>query len=139
MTELFLKLDDIIRSLSLHYEEGIPPLSDERVKSYCAKHELTIYDFCQLFARRVASQYLSGILDFTTADVAMNSIENYVLGTYEVTLPSFAYDVYLAFDQGEYRHKGDADTVDSAEKYTKPRLQALFTLERVLKNAELIQ
>ena len=35
-------------------------------------------------------------------------------------VPDFFMRVYLAFDAGEYRHRGDAEDVDPEVKYTRP-------------------
>lgn len=40
--------------------------------------------------------------------------------------PDLFYDVFLAFDAGEYPHHGDDAAVDPIEKYTKPLVQEIF-------------
>ena len=67
--------------------------SDQRlqpsdVESAAAEMGLSIGDLLDAFARSVATDYLQGRISFNFADVAMN------------------WDVYIAFDDGEYIHEG---------------------------------
>jgi hypothetical protein len=51
-----------------------------------------------------------------------------------VSLPSYAADVYHAFDEGEYRHESDGTDVDPEEKYTRPAIQSIVVRDQVLRN-----
>jgi hypothetical protein len=56
-------------------------------------------------SRRIAEGYVSGEYDFAIADAVMNAIFGYATAstTASVELSKFAWGVYEAFDQGEFR------------------------------------
>lgn len=99
----------------------------ERVRNAA---NLPVSAFLDAFARRVAHEYADGRLSFEVADAAMNALNVYVLHQYNVTLPSYAEDVYSAFDAGEFRHNGDDVDVDPEEKYTRPEIASLVNRDR---------
>ncbi len=70
----------------------------------------------------IAKRYLAGTVSFTYADSVMNGIHLAILMGPDGIESEFAWEVFLAFDAGEYLHTGDSDEVDSEEKYTKPLL-----------------
>ncbi|HTR55620.1 MAG TPA: hypothetical protein VMJ10_33315 [Kofleriaceae bacterium] len=82
--------------------------------------------FCDAYARRVAERYLAGDLSWTDGDVAINEI--FALMTQECgnSTPDYAWDVYLAFDGGEWVQPGKP----GGDEYTRPRILALVEEER---------
>ena len=53
----------------------------------------------------------------------MNGLFNVILLGEENKISSdLAWGIYLAFDEGEYRHQGDASDINPEEKYTHPML-----------------
>lgn len=124
-------LDQLIRFAyqGFSQDRAIPILPHEDVESVRQSLALTPSAFFDCFARRVAHEYFAEKLTFEIADCAMNSLDGYCLAQYDVTLPSYANDVYLAFDKGERRLPGD----DNPEiKYTRPEIQALVVRDRIL-------
>ena len=80
-------------------------------------------DVLNRLSRHVAIQYSCGAMCFYDADVIMNAV--FSLGTsapywadHDATIPQAMFEVYCAFDQGEYHHPGDAEDVDPEVKYT---------------------
>ena len=63
-----------------------------------------------------AMGYAAGALEYHFCDSAMN----FVMGLTRYEVPTFAWSVYSAFDEGEFYHAGDSQEVDPAEKYTRP-------------------
>jgi len=126
--------DELIRaSESIFLERhGIAPFADVTVKEICASARLSITEFCDAFARHVAHEYWLGNLSFRGADVAMGALYGYVMDTYHVRLPSYAWEVYSAFDDGEYSHRDDPDGTDPEEKYTKRAIESLVTRDKIL-------
>ena len=61
------------------------------------------YNFCDDLANVMFGWLVSGFGDSTTTEI-----------------PDFFFNVYLAFDEGEYRHPGDGEDVDPEVKYTRP-------------------
>lgn len=111
---------------------GIPPLPHDAFEATRRDSGMTVSDFLDRFARRVAHQYFEGDLSFEVADCAINSLSSYCLSQYEVILPSYANDVYLAFDQGEFIHAGDEVGSDPEVKYTKSQIRAIVVRDQIL-------
>lgn len=72
------------------------------------------------FAREVAEGYMSGKYSWEVGDCAMTNLFATAYGPADICLSQFAYDVYIAFDEGEYMHK------DQSELDGEPRTQALL-------------
>jgi hypothetical protein len=62
----------------------------------------------------------------------MNSLSAYCLSQHDVDLVCFAQEVYLAFDQGEFKHQGDNESIDPESKYTRHRIRSLVIRDRIL-------
>ncbi len=127
-------LDDLILSGfgACSKTGGIPPLRHDEVERFMAESSLSPGQFFDAFARRVAHQYWSEKLAFEIADAAMNSLHSYALGQYDVRLPGYAWEVFLAFDQGEFHHREDDDSVCPEEKYTKTEIHSIVIRDQIL-------
>lgn len=76
-------------------------------------------------AALVATDYSSETITFTEADTIMNaafgvSYTEEFLAENDDAFRSSMFEVYLAFDEGEYYHQGDPPEDDPELKYTKP-------------------
>ncbi|MBL8523972.1 MAG: hypothetical protein JNN20_09805 [Betaproteobacteria bacterium] len=118
--------------VELSRQGGVPPLPHQEVERIRCEQSLSPSEFLNTFARHVAHDYLAEKLSFEVADVAMNSLSAYALKQYDVRLPSYAWEVYLAFDQGEFRHPEDDDLIDPEEKYTRPEIQSIVVRDQIL-------
>jgi hypothetical protein len=131
----------LFKELTLSKEElllildGRKQLDLRDIVEYCESHELTLVEFCDSVSFKIAQEYLQNILDYSYCDVVMNGvfhlmIEDVFLKSNNNSFSEFAYDVFLAFDAGEYRHSKDDKSIDPSEKYTRPRvIQVLKKLE----------
>ena len=108
------------------------PLPHDEVERIRTTRNISDGDFFDLFARRVAHEYEAGRLVFEVADVAMNSLYGYVTNHYDVILPSYALEVFVAFDDGEHHHHDDPAGTDPEEKYTKPQIHSIVVRDRIL-------
>src|SRR5690606_40063309 len=72
-------------------------------------------DFC----RRLVTRYLLNDLSWEDADMAANNICLLMIKDCGGRVPDYAWDVYLAFDEGEIGDRGDS-----------------FTRERILERSE---
>ncbi|MDP5144444.1 hypothetical protein ORJ00_16970 [Rheinheimera baltica] len=102
------------------------------VVDFASSQKLSLVDFVNSFALALAKGYQDKRYDFEFSDGAANWLFGFMtdevfLNSNNNTLPSPAYDVYLAFDEGEYHHKGDAEDVVAEEKYTKPRINEILS------------
>jgi hypothetical protein len=82
-------------------------------------------------ALHVAKQYENREMSFEDADAVMNaafasatSQEHWT--RHESTIPPFMFEVYQAFDEGEYLHPGDQQSVDTELKYTRPLIAGIL-------------
>ena len=129
------ELDVLIQNCAKEEEgrTGIRSLRHDELERVRVVGNVSASDFLDEFARRVAHEYHDGRLSFEVADASMNALNAYVLHQYDVTLPSYAEDVYDAFDAGEYQHGGDDFAVDPEEKYTRPMIASLVIRDRILR------
>ena len=97
------------------------PLFDAPLFDMCARAGVSLERFYDIFAHRIATEFSAGRLTFDTADAAINLLHNYsLMGPSQELLDGFAWEIYRAFDAGEYMHPSERDTVDPVIKYTMP-------------------
>ena len=71
----------------------------------------------------IACRYIDGNASFDYCDAVMNGLFDIILLGEENAISSdLAWGIYLAFDEGEYRHLSDAPDIKPREKYTRPML-----------------
>lgn len=73
-----------------------------------------VMKFCDDFCRRVVVRYLLNELSWEAADTAANNIYLLMIKDCGGRVPHYAWDVYLAFDEGEIGDRGDS--------FTRPRI-----------------
>jgi hypothetical protein len=98
---------------------------------WCSTTGLPAVDATDALAAELALQYLAGKLDYTFCDRAMNSIMQVVTSSEffaasDRVIPKLTLDVYLAFDAGEFFHRGDQPNESPELKHTFPMLTAIF-------------
>ena len=98
-----MTIDQLIRIAS---EKGLKATDIEAAASYLG---LSLNDVCNAFAKRVAQGYLDGEYSYTIGDTAMNSLFAFAYPVSGTGLPNLAWQVYEAFDQGEYHHVGEPE------------------------------
>ena len=101
---------------------GANPLWPNGYEPFCSKHDLNKDEFCQLFAKRIALEFVHGELSYADGDVAMNRL----FGIADIDLRGLAWDIYHAFDEGEYQHSDDPPETISWQKYTLPRVMEVL-------------
>jgi hypothetical protein len=101
-------------------EDDVPRLAGEVGLSRGA-----LYDALHLY---LARGYAARELTYEFCDRAVN----HVMGVTGYDVPDLAWEIFSAFDEGEYYHSPEeqAQEEDPAEKYTRP------WIERVLKQAD---
>jgi hypothetical protein len=82
------------------------------------------------FARVVATRYLRGEYSYEFGDMAMNQLFGFAYPETDLGLTEFAWQVFDAFDEGEYNH-----TVESLELQGEPRTRELLSRIRALDGA----
>ncbi|MUV14360.1 hypothetical protein [Noviluteimonas gilva] len=131
-----IEMHDVRDALALHafvaelmalFQGDIPrpnPLMDEDIDATLVELSLMRDDFYDTFALHVAREYLAGRMDFYWADKAMNSL--FAWSDFDLADGTFAWDVFVAFDEGEYDHSADPEGTDPEIKYTRPYLREAF-------------
>ena len=99
-------------------------------KNYISKFESPM-DMVNEISLELAKAYKKGVVTYGLADYLMNQIYSYMLQDSFLnasgnSLPSPAYDVYDAFDSGEWHRSNDAKDVDPVRKYTNPAIERVL-------------
>jgi len=68
---------------------------------------ITVIQLYDQFATMVAKRYLSGELSFELGDVAMTELFSCAVPLGGPNLSPLAWQVYIAFDEGEYHHAAE--------------------------------
>ena len=89
---------------------------------------VTVEELCDLVAKTISLRYLEGTVAWQYGDNVMNSLYSWAYGPSDVCLSDFAWDVYIAFDEGEYIHKNSSPELDG-EPRTKILLYKLLGTE----------
>jgi hypothetical protein len=79
---------------------------------------------CDLVAREMGEGYLAGRYSWEFGDATMNSLFSTAHGDADCGFSGFAWDVFSAFDEGEYQHP-DSPELDG-EPRTRKMLEAVF-------------
>ena len=77
-------------------------------------------------AEFIARGYENGNLSFDLCDGIVNGMYASFLELPLTQMPPVFYDVFLAFDAGEYDHTGDDTSVNPVEKYTNPQIRKVL-------------
>jgi len=98
------------------------------LRSVAAAESESAPEVLDRLACHVARQYASGAMTFADADSIMNAAFSVATGEecwaeHDRTVPEATYEVYQAFDAGEFHHRGDAADVDPELQYTKPLIE----------------
>ncbi len=91
-------------------------LNDVGLSAASTPHE--VRQRCDVIAADLATCYLAGSLSWLDADTRANNIYDLMISHCGSLVPSFAWDVFLAFDEGEVDDRGDS--------YTRPRVTELM-------------
>ena len=92
-----MKLDDLIETAASNH-----PLDSVNVEEVARQTSLSIPGVLDLFAKTVASRYLRGDYSYGFGDMAMNQLFSFAYTETGVGLSDFAWQVFAAFDEGEY-------------------------------------
>jgi hypothetical protein len=66
--------------------------------------------FCDAFARRLVERHFSHDLSWNDADAAANNYYTLMIKHCGTRMPDYAWDVFLAFDEGKVDDRGDPFT-----------------------------
>ena len=120
-----MRLKDLIETASSNQ-----PLSSADVERVAREMGMAIPELMDLFARTVATSYLRGDYSFGDADMAMNQLFGFAHVETRLGLSEFAWQVFGAFDEGEYIHEG-LSTDEQGEALTRKILRGIGSLNSV--------
>ena len=93
-------------------------------ESFCAAENIELADLCNRIALIVAERFDNRTLSYQDGDGVMNAIFGVLVdGKKPMDSVEPAWSIYLAFDEGEYYHGGDADPVES---FTRPQIRHIL-------------
>lgn len=97
------------------------------LQPFCERLQVDRRDLLNQVAIAVARDFLSNTRDFEFGDEVMNALINPIVDvSMHAEMPQPAFDIYQAFDVGEYLHTGDAQDVCPWEKHTRPGLENIL-------------
>jgi|26BtaG_2_1085354.scaffolds.fasta_scaffold05773_3 hypothetical protein len=103
------------------------PAFQSKVPEVLAALGVPFSELADAFAREAGRQYLAGEISFDQGDNAIGWLHGFaLLGPNGDLLDGLAWQVYQAFDAGEYRPVGRAAGEDLPAKCTIPRLRQLL-------------
>jgi len=90
---------------------------------YCRNLGLRPANLMNTLSVEVSRRFVVGKMSYETGDVIMNSLFSAIIElSMDEDMPQPAFDIYLAFDEGEYQHRGDSAHIAPSERYTRPHL-----------------
>lgn len=99
-------------------------LETAELNAASATRGIGLPDMCDRLSKEIAEGYLQGEISWDDGDMAMNCLFAWAYGPDDVGLPDFSMNVFLAFDQAEFRH--DQPLESGPEFHTVPRLRAIM-------------
>lgn len=121
-----MKALNIISELKTFYEDGVPyleldrHLTEEDVLRWSTTSGWSRRQLFNEVAKRLAIGFHDSELSFEFCDAVVNDLFGPVTNT-SGPKPKVFWDVYSAFDEGEYYH-GDNRDEDPVETYTRPMI-----------------
>lgn len=121
-----MEMSDIVRELKAIYKDGIPyrdldrhlTESDvQRWNTMCGGPRSQLFD---AIAGRLARGFNASELSFEFCDAVVNDLSVAVTNT-SGPKPQLFWEVYSAFDEGEYYHDGNREE-DPVNLYTRPMI-----------------
>jgi hypothetical protein len=105
-----------------------PPKQIKEVDVIQWAGSITNHDFYNMISLEIALRYQRGILDFSSSDGIVNdlwSVLSIALAKGYADIPSSFFEVYLAFDAGEFYRTEDCS--DNPEKdHTRPAIEIIL-------------
>jgi hypothetical protein len=95
-------------------------LDDSKVTALSEEAGKSRGEFYDAIAFTLATGFQSKAFDFGFCDQIVNELHN-VITVQNENRPELFWDVYLAFDAGEYYHDNDR-SIDPVEAFTRPRI-----------------
>jgi len=103
----------------------------EEIDDLLSETDLSPEEACDAFAAELAAGFGDSRLSYDLCDAVVNALFAWITTDKDHrTIPASFWEVFNAFDEGEYRHPGDADDVDPSEKYTRTQIRDFLSRTR---------
>jgi len=90
---------------------------------YCRDLGLRPAELLNALSIEVARRFVLSEMPYEVGDDIMNGLFTAIFDVgMEEAMPQPAFNIYLAFDEGEYQHLGDSEHIAPSERYTRPYL-----------------
>ena len=98
------------------------PASEADVEAACVKSGITRETFYDRLAWYVANEFAADRLAFEDGDAAMN----WIFGMAQFDLPELAFEIFSAFDDGEFERPEVPGGTDPVALYTRPHIAEII-------------
>lgn len=124
-----MTIDELLTELQVRYPDGATwrerlRLTNFDILKWTASVGMPRQDLYDQLAIELARGFHASDLSFEFCDTVVNEIHSVILFKNEQR-PHFFWEVYLAFDSGEYYHDGNRDE-HPAEAYTRPQIERIL-------------
>lgn len=113
-----MTIDDFLKRVSQS------PLTVADLEQAAVELQIDEFALCDMIARDVGEGYLSGKYSWEFGDVTMSNLSAIRLRNCDRELSEFAWQVFVAFDEGEYKHPGTPEL--DGEPRTRLMLEAIL-------------
>ena len=117
-------MENLITLIEAAAVRGKEPEYSE-IFTYCKLAEISPDEFCNEFAVYLAKGFHAGRLTYEFCDEAINYLFQFFTTPSVFSpekLPEPAFEINLAFDEGEYYRSSDPSDINLVEKYTRPHI-----------------
>lgn len=110
---------------------GWTPIDMEygQIRQWSDDSNIADVELTELLALDVAARYARNEIDYGPADWIINNLFLAMTVDPLSKWSDLFFDIYNAFDSGEYRRNGDGD-VEPSEKYTRPEIARILSMKR---------
>ncbi|PSH59230.1 hypothetical protein CU102_27670 [Phyllobacterium brassicacearum] len=124
-----MTIDELLTELQVRYPDGATwrervILTNFDILNWTASACMPRQDLYDQLAIGLARGFHASELSFEFCDTVVNEIHSVMIFMNEQR-PQFFWQIYLAFDSGEYYHDGNRDE-DPGEAYTRPQIERVL-------------
>lgn len=124
-----MTVDELLAELHVKFPDGATwrerdILTNFDILKWTASAGMPRQDLYDQLAIELARGFHSSALSFEFCDAVVNEIHSIIIFRNEQR-PHFFWEIYLAFDSGEYYHEGNRGE-HPAEAYTRPQIERIL-------------
>jgi hypothetical protein len=101
-------------------------LANEDIERWSGTLNLSRSEFYDRIALFLARGFQNSQLPFAFCDAVANDLHAVITFANEAR-PALFWKIFLAFDEGEYRHRNDEPEANPVERYTRPMLAEILS------------